>query len=326
MTSTGRVLLLVIAAVTILQPVQAKTSTGQHEQMMRHVAQADGFIAALDQSGGSTPKALHLYGYPSEKFVVGEDSMYDSVHEMRTRIILSPAFTSDRVFGTILFEDTMKRTIKDQPVAEFLWKQKGIVPFLKIDQGLMEEENGVKLMKPIPNLEALLQECQEYGVFGTKMRSVILSDNAEGIKEVVEQQFDIGRKISSAGLVPILEPEVAIDSPSKERCEEILKAELLNQLNRLQDDEIVILKVSLPSKPDFYKECIDHPRCLRVVALSGGYSREEATLLLGQQPKMVASFSRALTEGLDYYMSDEDFDRVLDRSVREICVSSNRIK
>jgi fructose-bisphosphate aldolase class I len=289
------------------------------------VAQADGFIAALDQSGGSTPKALNLYGYPAEEYVVGEDSMYDAVHKMRTRIISSPAFTGDRVFGAILFQDTVKRTINNQPVAEFLWKHKGIVPFLKIDQGLMEEENGVQLMKPILNLDDLLHDCEQYGIFGTKMRSVIMSDNAEGIKAVVEQQFEIGRKIASAGLVPIIEPEVAINSPSKRQCEEILKVELLKQLDRLQDDETVMLKVSLPSEPDFYKECIDHPRCLRVVALSGGYSREEATVLLRQQPKMAASFSRALTEGLHYSSSDEDFDRTLDRSIREICGSSNTI-
>ena len=295
----------------------------RREQMLRHVQQADGFIAALDQSGGSTPKALDLYGFPAEKYVVGEESMFDAVHQMRTRIILSPAFTGDRVFGAILFEDTMKRRIKDQPVAEFLWKHKGIVPFLKIDQGLMEEENGVQLMKPIPNLDALLQDCDQYGIFGTKMRSVILSSNAEGIKAVVEQQFKIGRKVASAGLVPIIEPEVAINSPSKLQCEEILKVELLNQLDHLQDDEIVMIKVSLPSRPDFYRECIDHPRCLRVVALSGGYSREEAIQLLSQQPKMAASFSRALTEGLDYLSSDEDFDRTLDRSIRDICEFSN---
>jgi fructose-bisphosphate aldolase, class I len=178
-------------------------------------------------------------------------------------------------------------------------------------------------MKPIPNLDALLQDCDQYGIFGTKMRSLILSSNADGIKAVVEQQFKIGRKVASAGLVPIIEPEVSINSPSKQQCEEILKAELLRHLDYLQDDEIVILKVSLPNRPDFYKECIDHPRCLRVVALSGGYSREDAILLLSQQPKMAASFSRALTEGLEYLSSDEDFDRTLDRSIREICMSSN---
>jgi len=315
----------IVGGILLLQPrdVNASSAGQQHEQMMRHVVQADGFIAALDQSGGSTPKALQQYGHPSEKYVVGETSMFDAVHEMRTRIIKSPAFTGDRVFGAILFEDTMKRKINDVPVAEFLWKQKGIVPFLKIDQGLMEEENGVQLMKPIPNLDNLLEDCNTYGIFGTKMRSVIVSDNVKGIQSIVEQQFDIGRKIASAGFVPILEPEILIQSTTKEQCEEILKVELLKQLDRLPEKEIVMLKVSLPSKPDFYRECIDHPRCLRVVALSGGYSREEATLLLKKQPNMTASFSRALTEGLTYASSDEEFDLTLDRSIREICSSSN---
>jgi fructose-bisphosphate aldolase class I len=297
-------------------------STGQIEQMMRQVANAEGFMAALDQSGGSTPKALDLYGYPKEQYIVGESSMFDAVHEMRTRLITSPVFTGDRVFGAILFEDTMKRKVLDQPVSEYLWKQKGIVPFLKIDKGLLTEENGVQLMKPIPQLDDLLRECQEYVIFGTKMRSVIKSDNPEGIKSVVDQQFEIGRKILAAGFVPIIEPEVAIDSPSKQQCEELLKAELLGHLDQLREDERVILKLSLPSIPDFYKECIEHPRCLRAVALSGGYSREEATSLLGQQSKMVASFSRALTEGLSYDLSDEDFNEALSLAIDQILASS----
>lgn len=318
----GLALLLAEARATSETCQTETTATMTMEQMMKQVAHAKGFIAALDQSGGSTPKALDLYGYPKEKYEVGESSMFDAVHEMRTRMITSPAFTGKNVFGAILFEDTMKRKVNGKPAPEYLWQEKGIVPFLKIDKGLMDEENGVQLMKPIPHLDDLLRESQEYGIFGTKMRSVISTDNVEGIKSVVDQQFEIGRKIAAAGLVPIIEPEVDINSPSKQHCEELLKAELLEHLNQLHENEIVMLKLSLPSTPDFYKECIEHPRCLRVVALSGGYSRDEATRLLVQQPRMVASFSRALTEGLTYDLSDEEFDRVLYAAIDQIVASS----
>lgn len=290
--------------------------------MMSQVARGDGFLAALDQSGGSTPKALDMYGYPQDKYEIGEASMFDAVHEMRTRIMTSPAFNGERVLGAILFEDTMKRQVNGLPVPEYLWKWKQIVPFVKVDKGLMEEQNGVQLMKPNPDLDNLLKECRDHGIFGTKMRSVINSDNPAGIKAVVDQQFEIGRKILAAGLVPIIEPEVAIDSPSKQHCEELLKAELLKQLDSLGENESVMLKLSLPSMPDFYKECIDHPRCIRVVALSGGYSRSEALRLLGQQPRMIASFSRALTEGLKHELSSEDFDLTLDGTIRQIYEAS----
>lgn len=313
-------------ASSLASAVQGNTPPVQYDKMLLQVSQAEGFIAALDQSGGSTPRALDLYGYPREEYIVGEESMFDAVHEMRTRIITSPAFTGQRIFGAILFEDTMKRKINNMPVAEFLWRQKRIVPFLKIDKGLMDEANGVQLMKPIPCLNELLQDCQQYGIFGTKMRSVIKTDDAEGIKSAVRQQFEIGRQICFAGLVPIIEPEVDIKSPRKEECEEILKVELLYHLDQLPDNVSVILKVSLPTKPDFYSDCINHPRCLRVVALSGGYSRDEATQLLSRQPEMVASFSRALTEGLNYHLNDEAFDLILDRSIQEICMSSKRIR
>ncbi len=304
----------------VLAEVQG--SSEQLQLMMRQIAHADGFLAALDQSGGSTPKALGIYGYPEEKYEIGEISMLDAVHEMRTRIMTSSVFTGDRVIGAILFEDTMKRQVNGRPVPEYLWEEKGIVPFLKVDKGLEDETNGVQLMKPIPQLDNLLRECHEYGIFGTKMRSVIKTYNPQGIKEIVKQQFEIGKKIIAAGLVPIIEPEVDIHSSSKTESEELLKMELLKHLDSLQDDEVVILKLSIPSIPDFYKECTEHPRCMRVVALSGGYSREEAIRLLSQQPRMIASFSRALTEGLFYELSDVEFDSVLDSAIEQIYLSS----
>lgn len=290
--------------------------------MKRQIVEADGFIAALDQSGGSTPKALDLYGYPTEKYQVGASSMFDAVHDMRRRIITSPSFQGDRIIGAILFEDTMKREVSGRPVPEYLWQEKKIVPFLKVDKGLENEENGVQLMKPIPQLEELLQESHKYGIFGTKMRSVIKTDNAHGIKAIVDQQFEIGKRIMAAGLVPIIEPEVDIYSPAKKQAEQLLKAELLRHLDSLQDDEFVILKLSIPDLPSFYKECAEHPRCLRVLALSGGYSREEAASLLCQQPEMIASFSRALTEGLFYSLSDEQFDMALYDAIEQIYSAS----
>ena len=305
-----------------LGAVEARGLPDQLEQMRRQVAHGEGFLAALDQSGGSTPMALDRYEYPRENYEIGGNSMFDAVHEMRIRIMTSPAFTGERVLGAILFEQTMKREVNGQPVPEYLWKLKQIVPFLKIDKGLMEEENGVQLMKPIPDLDETLRQCKKYGIFGTKMRSVIKNDNQEGIETIVDQQFEIGRRIIAAGLIPIIEPEVAIDSPSKQHCEELLKAALLERLDSLGEEESVMLKVTLPSTPGFYNECIDHPRCLRVVALSGGYSRAEALELLSQQPKMIASFSRALTEGLTYRLSNDEFDLILDAAIGQIYARS----
>lgn len=294
----------------------------ERQLMKRQITHADGFIAALDQSGGSTPKALDLYGYPSEKYQVGEAPMFDAVHDMRRRIITSPSFHGDRIIGAILFEDTMKRQVNGRPVPEYLWQEKRIVPFLKVDKGLENEENGVQLMKPIPQLDDLLRDSDKYGIFGTKMRSVIKTDNAHGIKTIVDQQFEIGKQIIAAGLVPIIEPEVDIYSPAKQQAEEILKVELLKHLDTLQDDEFVILKLSIPDIPSFYQECAEHPRCLRVLALSGGYSREDASTLLCQQPEMIASFSRALTEGLFYSLSDEEFDMALRDAIEQIYSAS----
>lgn len=294
------------------------------QRMMQQIVHGHGFIAALDQSGGSTPKALEIYGYPEDKFQVGEDSMFDAMHSMRTRIMTSPAFTGDRVLGAILFEDTMKRQVNSRLVPEYLWHEKGIVPFLKVDKGLEDEENGVQLMKPMPHLDEILHECQNYGIFGTKMRSVIKTANPNGIKAIVKQQFEIGKQILAAGLVPIIEPEVDIHSPSKQESEDLLKIELLKHLDSLQDDQNVILKLSIPSLPDFYKECMEHPRCLRVVALSGGYTRDDAIRLLALQPRMIASFSRALTESLYYNLSDEEFDQVLDATIERIYQASKQ--
>jgi fructose-bisphosphate aldolase class I len=293
--------------------------------MMDKIVNGKGFLAALDQSGGSTPKALQLYGFPTDLYTEGEISMFDAVHQVRTRIVTSPSFRGDRILGSILFEDTMERQIGNgkQSTAEYLWKEKQVVPFLKVDKGLLPEENGVQLMKPMPELHELLQRANEYGIFGSKMRSVIKSSNANGIQAIVHQQFEVGKQIIDAGLVPILEPEVDIHSPDKQECEKLLKACILDHLdNQLRDDDRVILKVSLPSVENFYQECIDHPKCIRVVALSGGYSRDDATESLCKQNGMIASFSRALTEGLNHDMSDEDFDKMLDQSIETIFAAS----
>jgi fructose-bisphosphate aldolase class I len=291
--------------------------------MLEKISAADGFIAALDQSGGSTPRALQLYGYPSSDYQVGEDSMFDAVHEMRSRIMTSPTISGDRVLGAILFEDTMTRMVEAQPTAEYLWSNKQIIPFLKVDKGLEEEQNGVQLMKPMPNLQSLLKKAKnEYGIFGTKMRSLIKSHNPKGIREIVEQQFQIAKQIIHAGLVPILEPEVDISSSDKAECEYTLKDCLLEHLDSLGAEEKIILKLSLPEKEDFYMECMKHPNCLRVVALSGGYTQENANARLAHQKQMIASFSRALTEGLQHRMSQENFDRVLDNSIDSIFAAS----
>ena len=288
-----------------------------NQQQLDKVRNQDGFIAALDQSGGSTPKALRLYGISEDEYS-GEAEMYDKVHEMRTRIITSPSFGGDRILGAILFEVTMDRTIKGKPTAQYLWEDKQVVPFLKVDKGLAGEENGVQLMKPMPDLDALLDRGIENGIFGTKMRSVIKLADEAGIAAVVDQQFEIGRQNLGKGLVPIIEPEVDINSAEKAQAETILKARLIEHLDALEPGQQVMLKLTLPEQDDFYKECIEHSNIVRVVALSGGYSREEANDRLARNHGMVASFSRALSEGLSAQQSDEEFNQMLDASIQSI--------
>ncbi len=280
-----------------------------------------GFVAALDQSGGSTPKALAGYGIPKDQFE-GEEEMFDLVHAMRTRIISSPAFTSKHILAAILFEQTMDRTIEGLYTGDYLWEKKGIVPILKVDKGLAEEAKGVQLMKPITDLDSKLDRAVERKMFGTKMRSVIKSADPEGIKTNVEQQFEYGKKIITAGLVPILEPEIDIKSPDKAESESLMKTEILKQLGNLSENETIMLKLSIPDKDGFYNELIDHPRVMRVVALSGGYSREEAVKLLARNPGLIASFSRALVEGLNVHQSDEEFNAMLSGSIEEIYKAS----
>ncbi|WP_020006770.1 fructose bisphosphate aldolase [Salinicoccus albus] len=287
-----------------------------NQEQFDKVKNGDGFIAALDQSGGSTPKALAQYGIPESSYS-GEDEMFDLVHEMRSRIITSPEFTSDKILGAILFEQTMDREIEGEYTADYL-AQKGVVPFLKVDKGLGEQVNGVQLMKPIPDLGALLERANERNIFGTKMRSNILEDNAAGITEVVDQQFEIAGQIMEAGLVPIIEPEVNIHSENKEQAEDMLKAEIKKHLDELSDDQNVMLKLSIPTQPDLYKSLIHHPRVVQVVALSGGYSREEANALLKKNDKLIASFSRALTADLNADQSDEEFDQKLKEAIDSI--------
>ena len=286
-------------------------------QQLQKVGNDAGFIAALDQSGGSTPKALKLYGVDESEYS-GDDEMFSKVHEMRTRIVTSPSFGGDRILGAILFENTMDREIGGMGSAQFLWEQKGVVPFLKVDKGLADEQNGAQVMKPMPDLDALLERAKPRGIFGTKMRSVVKMANADGIKAVVDQQFEIGKRICAHGLVPIIEPEVDIHSPEKAQAEEMLKAAMLGHLNGLGADEKVMLKLTLPEADNFYKECIDHANVVRVVALSGGYSREEANNRLSRNQGMIASFSRALSEGLNAGQSEEEFNAMLNNSVQTI--------
>lgn len=292
------------------------------EQQLEKIRTQPGFVAALDQSGGSTPKALRLYGIAEDSYE-GEDEMFRLVHDMRTRIITSPSFNGDRILAAILFENTMDREIEGKPTARFLWENKQVVPILKVDKGLAEEENGVQLMKPMPNLLPLLQKASNNGVFGTKMRSVIKQANPAGIAANVAQQFEIGRQIVGAGLVPIIEPEVDIHCPDKAAAEDLLHDELIKQLDALPENEMVMLKLTLPEKDNLYADCIAHPRVLKVVALSGGYSREEANARLARQNGMVASFSRALSEGLSAQQSEEEFDAMLDGSIASIFEASN---
>lgn len=280
-----------------------------------------GFVAALDESGGSTPRALAAYGIPKGSWS-NDGQMFALVHQMRTRVVTSPAFDGDRIVGAILFEDTMNRDINGKPSADYLWEVKRVVPFLKVDKGLAEEKNGVQLMKPIPGLSALLNKAKSSRIFGTKMRSFIHQANADGIKEIVSQQFEVASQIIAAGLVPIIEPEVSIKSPEKAQAEKLLKAGLLENLNNLVADELVFLKLTLPEEDGLYSEIVAHPNVVRVLALSGGYSREDANDRLRRNPGVIASFSRALLAGLSVGQSDPEFDAALDNAVGSIFEAS----
>ncbi|MCB0988241.1 MAG: fructose bisphosphate aldolase [Acidimicrobiales bacterium] len=292
-----------------------------NQEQLDKVRNGKGFIAALDQSGGSTPKALKLYGIEADAYD-GDTAMFDLIHQMRSRIITSPSFGGDRVLGAILFEQTMDRQIDGVDTAQYLWDNKQVVPFLKVDKGLEDEAAGAQVMKPIDGLAELLERAKAKGVFGTKMRSVIKLADEAGVKAVVDQQFDIGRQIVAAGLVPIIEPEIDIHSPQKAEAEELLKAAILEQANSLGPDETVMLKLTLPEVDGFYQELVDHPNVARVVALSGGYTREDANARLARNPGVIASFSRALTEGLSAQQSDDEFNKVLDTSVEGIYQAS----
>ncbi|MGA1297959.1 MAG: fructose bisphosphate aldolase [Ilumatobacteraceae bacterium] len=293
-----------------------------NQDQLTRLRSGKGFIAALDQSGGSTPKALRLYGIEESEYS-SEAEMFDLIHAMRSRMITSSAFTGDRVLGAILFEGTMDRQIDGIGSAEYLWSKKKVVPFLKVDKGLDDEVDGVQMMKPMPQLDDLLTRAVGKGIFGTKMRSVIKIADPTGIKNVVAQQFAVGRQILAAGLVPIIEPEVDINSPSKDAAETLLKAALLDELSTQSADQPVMLKLTLPSVDDFYAELVAHPSVLRVVALSGGYSRDDANAKLSRNHGMIASFSRALTEGLSARQSDSDLDAALDAAIASIFAASN---
>jgi fructose-bisphosphate aldolase class I len=297
-------------------------SIAVNEEQLQKIKTSPGFIAALDQSGGSTPKALRLYGIQENSWSSDEE-MFTIVHQMRARIITSPAFNGERIIGAILFENTMDREIEGQPTADYLWNVKRVVPFLKVDQGLAAENDGVQLMKPMPKLAALLDRAKGKRIFGTKMRSVIKQADEAGIKDIVNQQFEIGRQIISKDLVPILEPEIDIHCPEKGKAEQLLRANILEHLNELPGGQFVMLKLTLPEQDDFYAELVKHPKVLRVVALSGGYSREEANNRLRKQHGVVASFSRALVEGLTAQQSDAEFNATLDKSIQSIFDASN---
>ena len=288
-----------------------------NQEQLARMRSGDGFIAALDQSGGSTPKALRLYGIEENEYS-GDAQMFDLIHGMRSRMVTSPSFGGNRVLGAILFEGTMDRDIDGQGSADYLWKTKGVIPFLKIDKGLADDANGVQLMKPMPELDALLAKGASKGIFGTKMRSVIKEANKAGIDAVVAQQFAVGRQILAAGLVPIIEPEVDINSATKKEAEVLLKAALLAELNAQPADQPVMLKLTLPEVDDFYQELVNHPSVLRVVALSGGYSREESNQRLSRNHGVIASFSRALTEGLSAKQSEAEFNATLDSTIQGI--------
>lgn len=292
------------------------------EQQLAKTKTQAGFIAALDQSGGSTPKALGQYGISQDAWS-NDEEMFAAVHQMRSRIITSPAFNGDRILGAILFENTVDRQIEGRPTTAYLWQVKQVVPFLKVDQGMAEEKDGAQVMKPIKGLDTLLAKAKANDMFGTKMRSVIKQANPTGIDAVVKQQFAIGQQIVAAGLVPIIEPEVDIHCPDKAKAETLLKAALLTELDKLAADQYVMLKLTLPEEDNLYAACIDHANVVRVVALSGGYSREEANERLARQHRMVASFSRALAEGLTAQQSDEEFDAMMDASIQSIFDASN---
>ena len=292
-----------------------------NEEQRNVMASGQGFIAALDQSGGSTPKALALYGIAQDAYD-SDEQMFDLIHEMRERLMSSPSFSGDKVLATILFEQTMDRTINGEDSAAFLWKQKHIVPFVKVDQGLSPAENGVQLMKPMTKLDSLLERAVDKGIFGTKMRSFIQEPNDKGIKAVVDQQFDYGHKIAERGLMPILEPEVSIESPDKPNADSLLVAALSTKLDELAGDMQVMLKLTLPDENDLYAPLIEHPRVLRVVALSGGYSLAESCAILARNHRLIASFSRALTEGLTVNQTDAEFDEKLKSNIDEIYAAS----
>jgi fructose-bisphosphate aldolase class I len=292
-----------------------------YDDQLNKVRTQQGFIAALDQSGGSTPKALKLYGVGEDAYS-NEEEMYAAVHAMRTRIVTSPAFNGDRILGAILFENTLDREIEGKNSSNYLWHVKNVVPFLKVDKGLADEADGVQVMKPMPDLAKLLEKAKARDVFGTKMRSVIKSANAGGIKKVVAQQFEIGRQIVAAGLTPIIEPEVDINAPDKAAAEAILRDQLQAHLDKLNSDELVIFKLTLPEQANFYAELLKHPNLLRMVALSGGYSRDEANRRLAQNNGMIASFSRALTEGLSFQQTELEFNQMLDESIETIYQAS----
>ncbi len=293
----------------------------EFNQQLEKIRSESGFIAALDQSGGSTPKALGLYGLTEDRWN-NDEQMFDLVHEMRTRIVTTDSFNGKRVIGAILFEGTMDRDIGGVGSAKFLWSEKNVVPFLKVDKGLEDEASGVQLMKPMPELDALLDRAREKGVFGTKMRSVIKQADEAGIKQIVDQQFEVGLQILGKGLMPILEPEVDINCPEKQKAEDIIKKHLIAGLDALSADQQVMFKLTLPETAGHYKECIEHAKMVKVVALSGGYPRDEANRRLAQNPRMVASFSRALVEGLTAQMSDTEFDNHLDEAIGSIYQAS----
>ena len=297
-------------------------SIAVNAEQLQKVKTSPGFIAALDQSGGSTPKALRLYGV-QENTWSSDEEMFAIVHQMRTRIITSPAFNGERIIGAILFENTMDREIEGQPTADYLWNVKRVVPFLKVDQGLAAEKDGVQLMKPMPMLAALLDKARAKRIFGTKMRSFIKRADEAGNKNIVIQQFEIAQQIISANLVPIIEPEIDIHCPEKGKAEQLLKAAILEKVNELPDGQFIMLKLTLPEQDNFYAEFVKHPRVLRVVALSGGYSREEANNRLRKNHGVVASFSRALVEGLTAQQSDAEFNAMLDKSIQSIFDASN---
>lgn len=292
-----------------------------NQEQLKRMSEGRGFIAALDQSGGSTPKALKNYGIGEDRYSTDEE-MFNLVHEMRTRIITSPSFTSEHILAAILFENTMERTIEDKLTADYLWEVKGIIPILKVDKGLAEEEDGVRLMKPIPGLDDLLARARERHIFGTKMRSVIKTANPAGIKKIIDQQFEIGLQIAAAGLVPILEPEIDIHSPDKAESERIMKDEIREHLTKLPEGTKLMFKLSIPDKHGFYSDIMEDPHVVRVVALSGGYSRQEANDRLSRNPGLIASFSRALSEGLNDHQTKGEFDKMLAQSIQEIYEAS----